>query len=112
MAASKFLGKVKVLVAQSCLTLCNPMGFSAHSWPGLCPWAHDMGSPWAPLSTAHQALLPMGFCKQEYWSELSCPSAVNLPDPGIKPGAPTLQANSLPSEPPGKSQILGYNDLN
>ena len=109
--ASKFLGKVKVLVAQLCLTLCDPMGSSVHSPPGLCPWAHDMGSPWAPLSIAHQAPLSMGFCKQECWSELPCPSPMDLPDPGIETGLPTLQVNSLPSEPPVKSQILGYNDL-
>ena len=47
------------------------------------------------------------FCQcpkeQEYWSGLPFPSPGNLPDPGIKPGSPALQADSLPSEPPGKS---------
>ena len=43
----------------------------------------------------------MGFSRQEYWSGLSFPSPGNLPDPGIKPGSPALQADSLASEPPG-----------
>ena len=44
----------------------------------------------------------MEFSRQEYWGELPFPSPGDLPDPGIKPGSPTLQADSLPSEPPGK----------
>jgi len=44
----------------------------------------------------------MGFSRQEYWSgPFSSPG--DLPDAGIEPGSPTLQADSLPSEPPGKS---------
>ena len=49
-------------------------------------------------TVASQALLSMGFSRQEYWSELSCPPPEDLPDPGIKPpspAAPTLQADSL-----------------
>ena len=46
---------------------------------------------------------PWGFSKQEYWSGLPCPLLGDLPNnPGIKPRSPTLQANSLPSEPLGK----------
>ena len=44
----------------------------------------------------------MGFSKQEYWSGLPFPSPGDLPDPAIEPGSPTLQADALPSEPPGK----------
>ena len=44
----------------------------------------------------------MGFSRQEYWNGLPFPSSVDLPDPGIKPGSPALQAAALPSEPPGK----------
>ena len=44
----------------------------------------------------------MGFSRQEYCSELPCPSPGDLPNPGIKPWSPTLQADSLPSEPPQK----------
>ena len=39
-------------------------------------------------TVTHQALLSMGFSKQESWSELPCPSPGDLPDPGIKPGSP------------------------
>ena len=45
----------------------------------------------------------MGLCRQEYWSGLPFPSPGNLPDPGIKPGSPALQAEALPSAPSGKS---------
>ena len=44
----------------------------------------------------------MGFSRQEYWSGLPFPSPGDLPDPGIKPRSPALQADTLPSEPPGK----------
>ena len=44
----------------------------------------------------------MEFSTQEYWSGLPFPSPGDLPDTGIKPGSPVLQAESLPSEPPGK----------
>ena len=67
-----------ILVAQSCLTLCDPIDCN----------------PQAPPS--------MGFSRQEYWSGLPFPSPGDLPDPGLKPGSPALQADSLPFEPPGK----------
>ena len=57
-------------------------------------------TPWA---TAYQAPPPMGFSRQEYWSGVPLPSPGDLPNPGIKPRSPTLQADALPSEPPGKS---------
>ena len=47
--------------------------------------------------------MSMGFSRQEYWRGLSFPSSGDLPNPGIKPGSPTLQAEALSSEPPGKS---------
>ena len=53
-------------------------------------------------TVAHQAPPPMGFSKQEYWSGLPFPSPWDLPNPGIKPRSPTLQADTLTSEPPGK----------
>ena len=46
--------------------------------------------------------MSMEFPRQEYWSGLLFPSPADLPDPGIKPGSPMLQADTLPSEPPGK----------
>ena len=44
----------------------------------------------------------MEFSKQEPWSGLPFPSLGHLPNPGIKPRSPALQADSTPSEPPGK----------
>ena len=75
-----------MLVVQSCLILCDPMNCS----------------PSDPLF--------MEFSKQEYWSGLSFPSPEDLPYPGIEPMSPALQANSLPSEPPGLS--MAYNMYN
>ena len=54
-----------------------------------------------PWTVAHQAPLSMGFSRQEYWSRLPFPSPGDLPDPGIKPRSPTLQTDSLSSEPLG-----------
>ena len=68
-----------VLVAQSCLTL------------------------WTPWIVAHQALLSMGFFRQEYWSGLPFPSPGDISDPGIKPRFPALQVDALSSE------LLGFN---
>ena len=53
-------------------------------------------------TVACQAPLCMGFPSQEYWNGLPFPSPVDLPDPGIKPMSPALEADSLPCEPPGK----------
>ena len=53
-------------------------------------------------TVAHQAPLSMGFTRQEYWSGVPFPSPGDLPDPGIEPWSPALQADALPCEPPGK----------
>ena len=66
------------LVTKSCPTLVT-------LWTVVCQ---------APLST--------GFPRQEYWSGLPFPSPRDLPDPGIEPQSPVLQADSLRSEPSGK----------
>ena len=58
-----------------------------------------------PWTVAHQAPPSMGFYRQKYWSGLPFPSPGDLPDPGIKPRSPALQADALWSEPPGKSHI-------
>ena len=55
-----------------------------------------------PWTVACQVPLAMGFSRHEYWSGLPCPSPGDLPDPGIETGSPALQADYLPSEPPGK----------
>ena len=57
-----------------------------------------------PWTVAYQAPLSMGFSRQECWSGLPFPSPGGLPDPGIEPRSPALQADVLPSEPPGKPQ--------
>ena len=67
-------------VAQLCPTLCDPvdcnlLGFSVH-----------------------------GILQQEYWSGLPFPSPGDLPDPGIEPGSPALEADALTSEPPGSTR--------
>ena len=54
-----------------------------------------------PWTVACQAPLSMEFSRQEYWSGLLFPSPGDLPDPGIKPRSPALQADSLLSEPRG-----------
>ena len=53
-------------------------------------------------TVAHQAPPSMGFSRQEYWSGSPFPSPGDLPDAGIEPTSPALQADALPSEPPGK----------
>ena len=65
-----------------------------------CAWLFS--TPW---TVAHQAPLSMEFSRQEYWSGLLFPSPEDLPDPGIEPRSPKLQADALPSEPPGKPTI-------
>ena len=63
-----------------------------------------------PWIVAYQAPPSMGFSRQEYWSGLPFPSPGDLPDPGIEPRSPTLQADTLTSEPPGKPlpTVWGY----
>ena len=56
-------------------------------------------------TVAHQALLSLGFFRQEYWSALPCPPPEDLPNPGIKPASPAtpaLQADSLPLSHQGR----------
>ena len=71
----------EVLGMQSCPTLCDPLDYSH-----------------APLS--------MEFSRQEYWGGLPFPPPGDLPHPGVEPESPKLQADSLPSEPPGKPQYI------
>ena len=71
--------EVELLVAQSCLTLCDPMDYS-------------------PLGSSVHGIL-----RQEYWSGLLLPSPGDLPNPRIELGSPALQADSLLSKPPGKA---------
>ena len=77
-----YLGGGGGLVSQLCLTL---------------------ATPW---TVARQAPLSMGFSRQEYWSGLPFPSPGDLPDPGIEPWSPALQADNLPTELWGKPIYL------
>ena len=55
-----------------------------------------------PWTVAYQATPSMGFSRQEYWSGLPFPSPGDMPNQGIEPWSPALQADTLTSEPPGK----------
>ena len=81
------------------LSLCSTV-FHLHVWLLVTPW-----------TVAHQAPLSMGFSRQEYWRGLPCPPPVDLPDAGTEPMSPTLQADSLPSEPSGKPKNTGVGSL-
>ena len=60
------------------------------------------GTPW---TVAYQAPQSMKFPRQEYWCGLPFPSPGDLPNPGIEPGSPALQAEALLSEPPRKQTV-------
>ena len=64
-----------------------------------------------PWTIAHQALCPWGFSRQEYWSGLPCPPPGDRPNPWIESRSPTLQADSFPSEPPGKPKNIVVGSL-
>ena len=78
------------------------ISFSSHKSEvaQLCPTLSDS---W---TAAYQAPPPMGFSRQECWSGVPFPSPGDLPNPGIEPGSPALQADALPFEPPGKPHTL------
>ena len=86
--------------------ICLKILYLAMHWDYFCPqffmfvscsaesdslWPHE-------LYVARQASLFMEFPRQKYWSGLPFPSPEDLPDPGIEPWSPALQANSLPFE--------------
>ena len=70
-----------------------------------------MSDPATPWAVASQAPLPMGFSRQENWSGLPFPPSGDLPNPGIEPASPALQADSLPTELLGKLVNQLYCDL-
>ena len=74
----------------------------SQSWPTLC----DLMDAMEP----HQASLSMEFSRQQFWSVLPFPSPGDLSNPGTEPRSPTLQADSLPSEWPGKPKSLYENE--
>ena len=67
----------------------------------LCMCAQSCTTLWNPWTVAHHAPLSMEFSRQEYWSGLPVPSQGDLPNPGIEPRSPTLQADSSPAKPQG-----------
>ena len=77
------LMSIESVMPSNHLILCRPLLLSPSIFPSIR----------VPLS--------MGLPRQEYWSGLPCPPPRDLPNPGIKPRSPTLQADSLPSEPSG-----------
>ena len=89
------------LVAQTvkiCLQYRRPR---FNPWVKKIPWRSHVLLFVTPWIVAHQAPVSMGFSRQEYWSGLPFPSAEDLLHPGIKPSSPSLQVDSLLSEPPG-----------
>ena len=71
-----------------------------------------MSSSVTPWTVAHQAPLSMEFSRQEYWRGLPFPPPGDLPNPGIETVSPSLQVDSLPSEPPGRrASLILYNSL-
>ena len=80
----------------------STLGFHNLTSAMFCSWYNLTEYILTPWTVAPQAPVSMGFSRQEYWTELPCSSPGNLPNPRIEPGSPTSQADSLPSEPPGK----------
>ena len=62
------------------------------------------------MDLAHQAPLPMGFSRQEYWSGLPFPTPEDVPNPEIEPESPTLVGRFFTTTPPGKSAEHGNRD--
>ena len=59
-----------------------------------------------PWTVVHQTSLSLGFSRQEYWSGLPFPSPEDILEPGIEPGSPSLQVDSLPSELPESPKFI------
>ena len=72
-------------------------------------------TPWTVACHGLQAMdrgqppLSMEFSRKEYWNGLPFPSPGDLPNPGIEPRSPALQADALSSEPPGKLKKNTHN---
>ena len=82
----------------------NKVSHCLHCFPIYLPWSRVQLFVTAWTAT-RQAPLSMGFSRQGYWSGLVFPSPGDLPNPGIEPGFPALQVDSLPSEPTGKPSL-------
>ena len=77
------------------------------TWEIQCSYVYlvALGSLWPHGLQPTRLLCPWGFSRQEYWSVLSCSPPGDLPNSGIEPRSPTLWADSLPREPPGKPNV-------
>ena len=111
---------MKVKVDQSCTILCNPMDYTSCGilqatileWVAF-PFSWVSSQPRDQTQVSH---IEGGFFTswatretQEYWSRYPIPSPRSLPDPGIEPGSPALQAASLPTELTGKPRWQDWN---
>ena len=85
---------ILTIICYSLIVLCFHFISVAQSYPMPC----DSMDCSLPASSVHGTFI------QEYWSGLPFPSPGDLPNPGIELGSPALQANALPSEPPGKPE--------
>ena len=110
--------KVKVKVTQLCPTLCNPMGL-VHGilqarlleWVSF-PFSRGSSQPrdWTQVFYIAGGFLTSWATRkaQEYWIGYPIPSPADLPNPGIEPGSPALQADSLPADLPEKPTDCSY----
>ena len=81
----------------------SPLLKCTHRFMHMCMHSSSvMFNSATPWTVARQAPLSMGFSRQAYWSGLPFPTAEDLLNPGIEPGSPALQSDSLPSKVPGK----------
>ena len=88
------------------LTLLVKIGNMCPTLLSCISWVRLSATLW---TITHQAPLLMGILpRQEYWSELPSPPPGDLLNPGIKSWSPTLQTDSLPSDPQGSPRILGW----
>ena len=94
----KGLGNLSIRNFVSCVFLLKTPYMTPQSVSEVARLCPTLGSPW---TGAYQAPPSMEFSRQEYWSGLPFPSPGDLPNPGIEPRSPTLQADALPSELPG-----------
>ena len=120
-------GDLAILLGESLFSGFGPpfcfvrMGSSNAVWEErVCALSHVrlfVGLFVTPWIVARQAPLSMGFPRQEYWNRLPFPPPGDVPNPGIEPGSPALQADSLPLSHPGKPkdpplsfECIGYSN--
>ena len=100
---------------QTCVSCMSCIGrrvlYQLRHWGSPC-WGWSLSRVWlfvTPWTAACQAPLSMSILHgQEHWSGLPCLPSVDLPNPGVEPRSPALQADSLPSEPSGKHVKFPY----